>query len=183
MSSLILVGQVAGAFGVKGEVRVTAFTADPGALLDYGALMDESGKPALILTAGRVEQNAVVAATLPALTREGAQALRGLRLYIERDRLPPTEEEDEFYLVDLIGLAVFSPTGETLGRVKFVANFGAGDLLEIAPATPGEASWYAPFTRAVVPVVDIASGRVVVDRPPEIESQPEPYPRQNEAEP
>ncbi len=172
-SSLILVGQVAGAFGVKGEVRVTAFTADPASLLDYGQLLDESGAPALTLVAGRVEQNAVVATARPALTREGAQALRGLRLYIERDRLPPAEDEDEFYLVDLIGLEVVSPSGEAIGRVKFVANFGAGDLLEITPASPGEASWYAPFTRTVVPVVDIAGGRVVVDQPVETEATPE----------
>ena len=170
-SSLILVGQVAGAFGVKGEVRVTAFTADPGKLLEYGVLMDQSGKPALRLTAGRVEQNAVVASTVPVLTREGAQTLRGLRLFIERDSLPPADDEDEFYLVDLLGLEVVSPAGETIGRVKFVANFGAGDLLEIAPATPGAASWYAPFTKAVVPVVDIAAGRIVVDRPVEVEEE------------
>lgn len=169
--NLILVGQVAGAFGVKGEVRVTAFTANPGALLDYGTLLDENGAPALTLTGGRVEQHAVVASAVPTLTREGAQALRGLRLYIERDRLPPDEEEDEFYLFDLVGLEVVSPTGEAMGRVKFVANFGAGDLLEITPATPGAANWYAPFTKAVVPVVDIAGGRVVVDRPAEVEEE------------
>ena len=175
MPSLILVGQVAGAFGVKGEVRVTAFTADPASLLDYGTLLDDGGRPTLVLTAGRVERNAVVAATLPALTREGAQALRGLRLYIERDRLPPPEDEDEFYLVDLIGLEAASSAGEPLGRVKSVANFGAGDLLEIAPATPGEASWYAPFTREVVPKVDIEARRIVVDRPREAEEEPMPH--------
>ena len=146
-------------------------------------LLDESGAPALTLVGGRVEQNAIVAATTPALTREQAQALRGLRLYIQRDRLPPPEDEDEFYLVDLIGLSVVSPTGEAMGRVKFVANFGAGDLLEIAPATPGEASWYAPFTRAVVPEIDLARGRIVVDRPPEIEASPEAYGGDDVAEP
>ncbi len=172
-SKLILVGQVAGAFGVKGEVRVTAFTADPGALLSYGTLLDANGAPALTLTAGRVEQNAVVAGVQPSLTRESAQALRGLRLFIERDRLPPADEEDEFYLVDLVGLKVVSPIGEALGRVKFATNFGAGDLLEIAPATPGEASWYAPFTKAVVPEVDIAGGRIVVNRPAEVEVESE----------
>jgi 16S rRNA processing protein RimM len=93
--------------------------------------------------------------------------MRGLRLYIPRDRLPEPDE-DEFYLADLIGLAVVSPTGETLGRVKSVHNFGAGDLLEIEPPG-GAATWWAPFTKAVVPEVRLGQGVVVVDRPVEVE--------------
>jgi len=93
--------------------------------------------------------------------------MRGLRLYIPRDRLP-TAGEDEFYLADLIGLAAIAPTGEALGRVKSVHNFGAGDLLEIEPPD-GAASWWAPFTREVAPQVRIADGIIVVDRPAETE--------------
>jgi 16S rRNA processing protein RimM len=166
-SRLVLVGQVAGAFGVRGEVRVTAFTQDPASLLDYGPLLDEAGKPALTLVSGRPDKNVLVGRAKEIATREEAQAMRGLRLYIPRDRLP-APDEDEFYLADLIGLAVLSPTDEALGRVKSVQNFGAGDLLEIEPPG-GAATWWAPFTKAVVPQVRLTEGVVVVDRPAEIE--------------
>jgi 16S rRNA processing protein RimM len=96
-------------------------------------------------------------------TREAAQAQRGLRLYVERDALP-APDEDEYYLADLIGLAVRSPDGDRLGTVKSVANFGAGDLLEIAPAD-GAPAWWAPFTREVVPEVLLAEGRVTILKP------------------
>jgi 16S rRNA processing protein RimM len=164
---LVLVAQVAGAFGVRGEVRVTAFTGSPVALLAYSPLLDASGKPILTLLSGRAEKGAIVGRAAEIATREDAQAMRGVRLYIPRERLPPPEE-DEFYLADLIGLAAVSPAGEALGRVKSVHNFGAGDLLEIGPPT-GAATWWAPFTRQVVPEVRLAQGVVVVDRPAEIE--------------
>lgn len=167
-SRLLLVGQVAGAFGVRGEVRVTAFTDDPASLLDYSPLLNASGAPVLTLSAGRVEKGAVVARARDIETREQAQALRGLRLYIDRDRLPEPDDEDEFYLADLIGLAAISPAGDPLGHIRSVHNFGAGDLLEIEPPG-GAATWWAPFTRAVVPDVRLAEGVVVVDRPLETE--------------
>ncbi len=167
MTRLILVGQVAGAFGVRGEVRVTAFTRTPENLLDYSPLLDESGGPALTLLSGRPDKGAIVARAKEVATREEAQALRGLRLYIARDRLPEPDE-DEFYLADLIGLAVVSPAGEPLGLVKSVHDFGAGDLLEIEPPGGG-ATWWAPFTKTVVPQVRIAEGVVVVDRPLDVE--------------
>ena len=168
---LILVAQAAGAFGVKGDLRITAFTADPGSLLTYGSLRQEDGAIALTLTGGRVTGGAVIARAKEIETREQAQALRGLKLYIERDSLPEPDE-DEFYLADLIGLAVWSPGGEPMGRVRSVQNFGAGDLLEIAPET-GAPSWWAPFTLAVVPEVRLAEGVIVVDRPIEVEAPPE----------
>ncbi|MBV8593068.1 MAG: 16S rRNA processing protein RimM [Caulobacteraceae bacterium] len=159
---LVLVGQVAGAFGVKGEVRVTAFTEDPLSLLAYGPLLDETGAPVLTLRGGRAEKGAVVGVADEIGSREAAQAMRGLRLYAPRDRLPPPGDE-EYYLVDLIGLEAVSPTGERLGRVKSVADFGAGDLLEIEP--PDHApTWWAPFTRDTVPDVDLARGRIIVAR-------------------
>jgi 16S rRNA processing protein RimM len=166
-AGLVLVAQVAGAFGVRGEVRVTAFTESPASLLDYSPLLDASGKPALTLLSGRAEKGALVGRAAEIATREDAQAMRGVRLYIPRERLPPPEE-DEFYLADLIGLAVVSPAGDALGRVKSVHNFGAGDLLEIEPPTAA-ATWWAPFTRQVVPEVRLAQGVVVVDRPAEVE--------------
>lgn len=168
-ASLILVAQVAGAFGVRGEARLTAFTEDPLSLLDYRVLLDASGAPALNLRTGRAVKGALICTAAEIASREQAAALRGLKLYIERSALPPAQDEDEFYLVDLIGLDAVSPTGAALGTVKFVANFGAGDLLEISPATPGQASWYVPFTKQAVPQVDLATRRIVVDRPPETE--------------
>ena len=164
---LILVGQAAGAFGVRGEVRITAFTDDPLSLLSYSPLKRDDGALALTLTAGRAVPGALIARAKEVLTREDAQALRGLKLYIDRAALP-APDEDEFYLADLIGLTAISQAGEAIGVVRSVQNFGAGDLLEIAPAS-GAASWWAPFTREVVPEVRIADGVVVVDRPVEVE--------------
>ncbi len=169
---LILVAQAAGAFGVQGDLRITTYTEDPAALLRYGALKREDGSPALTLTSGRLVKGGLVARAREVETREQAQALRGLRLYIDRDSLPEPDE-DEYYLADLIGLAVRAPDGAPMGRVKAVNNFGAGDLLEISPED-GSPSWYAPFILAVVPEVRLAEGVIVVDRPPEIEVKPEP---------
>ena len=166
IDDLIQVGRVAGAFGVKGEVRLTAFTAEPLALLDYKDLLREDGSPGLTLTSGRAAKGGVVARAREVETREQAEALRGLKLYIPRDRLPEPEE-DEFYVTDLIGLAVETADGEALGVVKAVQDFGAGDLLEIQP--PEGASWYLPFTRAAVPEVSIADRRVVAVKPDETE--------------
>jgi 16S rRNA processing protein RimM len=166
---LILVAQAAGAFGVKGELRITTFTEHPAALLRYGTLKAADGAPALTLTAGRAVKGALIAQAREVATREEAEALRGLRLYIGRDVLPEPEE-DEFYLADLIGLTVRSPAGEPLGAVKSVNNFGAGDLLEIAPSD-GAPSWWAPFTREVVPEVRLGEGLLIIDRPPETEAK------------
>ena len=168
---LILVAQAAGAFGVKGEMRITAFTEDPAALLRYRTLQREDGSPGLTLTGGRVAGGALIARAREVETREQAQALRGLRLYIDRASLPEPEE-DEYYLADLIGLAVRSPAGEPMGTVKSMNNFGAGDLVEIAPGD-GSPTWWAPFTREVVPEVRLEDGVIVVDRPSEIEAKAE----------
>jgi 16S rRNA processing protein RimM len=116
-----------------------------------------------------VAQGALIARAREIATREQAQALRGLRLYIERADLPDPGE-DEFYIADLVGLAVLSPEGEALGAVKAVHNFGAGDLLEIMPMD-GAPTWLAPFTLAVVPQVRLIQGEIVVARPPEVEAK------------
>jgi len=166
--NLILVGRVAGAFGIKGEVRLTAYTAEPMALVDYADLQREDGAPALTLTGGRPAKGGVIVRAREVETREQAEALRGLKLYIPRDRLPEPEE-DEFYVTDLVGLAVETPLGEVLGRVKDVRDFGAGDLLEVQP--PSGASWYLPFTREAVPEVRIAERKVIAVRPPETEAE------------
>ncbi|MDZ4376397.1 MAG: ribosome maturation factor RimM [Phenylobacterium sp.] len=164
---LIQVARVAGAFGVRGEVRITTFTADPLALLDYKTLVREDGSPGLTLTSGRMAKGGVVVRAKEVETRDQAEALRGLKLFIPRDSLPEPDE-DEFYVTDLIGLAVQTVEGEALGIVKAVQDFGAGDLLEITPSEGG-ATWYLPFTRAAVPEVRIADGVVVAVKPDEVE--------------
>jgi 16S rRNA processing protein RimM len=166
-SDLIQVGRVAGAFGVRGEVRITSFTADPAALVDYKDLRREDGSAGLTLTSGRAVKGGVIVRAKEVETREQAEALRGLKLYISRDSLPEPDE-DEFYVTDLVGLAVETAEGEALGRVKTVQDFGAGDLLEIAPPEGG-ATWYLPFTREAVPEVRIADGVVVAVKPDEVE--------------
>jgi 16S rRNA processing protein RimM len=165
---LILVGRVAGAFGVRGEVRVTAYTEEPLALLRYGPLLREDGSPGLTLTGGREAKGTVIGRAREIATKEEADALRGLRLFVRRDALPEPEE-DEFYLADLIGMAAATPEGEALGRVKAVHDFGAGDILEIDPGE-GRPTWYLPFTREAVPEVRLADGRLVAVRPVEDET-------------
>ena len=165
-SKLILVGQIAGGFGVKGEVRVTAYTADPMALLSYGPLLRADGSVGLTLTSARPDKNGVVGRAKEIATKEQADALRGLKLHILRDRLP-VPDEDEFYLTDLVGLQARDPAGVVLGTVKSVQNFGADDMLEIAPAAGGP-TWYLPFTKAAVPELHIADGWLLAVRPVEI---------------
>ena len=164
---LIEVGRVAGAFGVRGEVRITTFTEDPLALLRYRALKRADGSLALTLTGGRAAKGGLVARAKEIIDRDQAEAARGTMLYIAREDLPPPDDEDEFYLADLIGLEARDPSGAVVGRIRAVENFGAGDLLEIAP--PSAASWWLPFTREAAPEVSIAGGFVVVVRPAEIE--------------
>lgn len=163
---LIQVGRVAGAFGVRGEVRITSFTADPLALLGYKTLQREDGSPALTLTTARAATGSIVVRAKEVETREQAEALRGLKLYISRAELP-APDEDEFYVTDLIGLSVETAEGEPLGRVKAIQDFGAGDLLEIQP--PTGPTWYLPFTRAAVPEVRISEGKVIAVMPDEVE--------------
>jgi 16S rRNA processing protein RimM len=170
MSQLILVGRVAGAFGVKGEVRITSFTAEPMALVDYKTLLREDGSPGLTLTAGRPVKGGVIARVPEIETREQAEAARGLKLYVPRASLP-APDEDEFYVTDLIGLTVETVKGETLGAVKAIQDFGAGDLLEIQP--PEGPSWYLPFTREAVPDVRIAEGKVIAAPPAVVEDEDE----------
>lgn len=165
-SKLILVGQVAGGFGVRGEVRITAWTADPMALLSYGPLLRADGSVGLTLTSARPDKNGVVGRAREIATREQADALRGLKLHIRRDRLPEPDE-DEFYLTDLIGLEARAPGGAVLGTVKSVQNFGADDMLEIAPAAGGP-TWYLPFTRDAAPELHIADGWLLAVRPTEV---------------
>lgn len=171
---LILVGRVAGPFGVRGELRITSYTEDPLALLAFRDLKREDGAPALTLAGGRaVRSNEIVARSPQSPDRDAAEALKGLRLFVPREALP-APEEDEFYLADLIGLAAHAADGAPLGVVKAVLNHGAGDILEIDPGSGGATRLF-PFTREVVPEVRLAEGRVVI-APPTETGEPEPRP-------
>lgn len=163
-SRLIRVGRVAGAFGVKGEVRITAFTEKPAGLLALGDLLREDGSPGLKLVSGRTHKDSVVGRVAGIEDKDAADGLRGLQLFAPRERFP-APAEDEFYVTDLINLAAVSPARKPLGRVKAIHDFGAGDVLEIAP--PEGATWQVAFTHANVPSVDLARGEIVIDRPAE----------------
>jgi 16S rRNA processing protein RimM len=157
----ILVGAIAGAFGVRGEVRLKSFCAEPEAIAAYAPLVAEDGR-SFAVTLVKPLSGAFAARLGGVATREQAEALRGTRLYAPRERLPALPD-DEFYHADLIGLAVVDAGGAALGRVRAVHDHGAGDLIEVE--RPGAAAVLIPFTRAAVPTVDLAARRMVVDPP------------------
>lgn len=156
---LIVVGVIKGAHGVRGEVRVKSFTADPEAVFDYGPLLDVAGQPVLTPESARPGKDHFIVRPREQKQKEDWDALRGVLLHVPRAHLPDAEE-DEFYVEDLAGLDVYTGGPERAGRVRAVHDFGAGDLLEIDLA--GGGSVMVPFTRADVPVVDLAARRVVV---------------------
>lgn len=171
--SRVCVGVVTGAHGVRGAVRLKSFTAEPGDITRYGPLEDESGARCFRLRLTGSAKGVVIAKLAGIDDRDAAEALRGLRLYLPRAALPPPGE-DEYYHADLIGLEATLTDGTPLGPVRAVHDFGAGDTLEIArEAGP---PLVVPFTRAVVPVVDIAAGRLVVDPPPGLIDEPKKNP-------
>ena len=173
--NLVLLGEFGRAHGLNGEVRLKSFTADPAAIAGYGPLASDDGRRFVLKTvrpAGGTALDMLIVRVEGAATREAADALNGVRLFIERDRLPAPENEDEFFMADLIGLDVEDTAGQAVGTVVAVPNYGAGDLLEIAPAGSGPSA-LLPFTEAFVPVVDPAGKRIVID-PPEGLFEPDP---------
>ena len=159
----VCVGRIGAAHGARGEVKLWSFTADPMAIKDYGALATEDGKRTFTIETLRPGKDFLVARLSGVTDRTAAEKLGNLDLYIARDRLPPAEA-DEFYHADLIGLTAIGTDGRELGTVIAIHNFGASDLIEMRP-TQGGATVMLPFTEAIVPVVDIAGGRIVVDPP------------------
>jgi 16S rRNA processing protein RimM len=165
VSDRILVGAVAGAFGVQGEVRLKSFCAEPEAIAGYGPLWTEDGARSFTVRITRPIPQGFAARLSGVPTREAAEAMRGTRLFADRERLPSLPD-DEFYHADLLGLAVFDTGGVELGRVRAVLNHGAGDILEVH--VPGARQpLLLPFTRQVVPTVDLGAGRIVADPPDE----------------
>ncbi|MBX9591366.1 MAG: ribosome maturation factor RimM [Hyphomonadaceae bacterium] len=164
----ILLGRIAGAHGIRGEVLIKTFTAAPETIGAYGPLSDESGTRTYSIEHARATAKGVVARMRGIADRTGAEALKGIALYIERARLPAAAE-GEFYHADLIGLQAVDGGGKPVGEIVAVQNFGAGDLLEIRLAGSSRTELVS-FTDQTVPEVDIAAGRVVVILP----SEPEP---------
>ena len=160
----ICVARIGAPHGVRGEVKFWSFTADPAAVAGYGPFETADGRLVEIDTL-RPAKEFFVARLKGVTDRDAAERLRNAELFVSRDRLPDTAGSDEFYHADLIGLAVVDAAGGALGTVAAMHNFGAGDLIEVRPAA-GRDTVMLPFTQSVVPLVDIAGGRIVV-APPE----------------
>ena len=159
----VCLGQIGAAHGVRGEVRLRSFTSDPAAIADYGPLETEDGR-VLEIEALRPAKDHFVARLSGIGDRDAASALTNTKLYVPRERLARTEDPDEFYHADLIGLAAVDRAGKTLGTVVAIHNFGAGDLIEVRPQAGGSTE-LVPFDTTHVPEVDVASGKIVVHPP------------------
>ena len=168
MAAPICVARIGAAHGVRGAVKLWTFTEDPLAVKAYGPLVTKDGARQFEVTSAREAKGHLVATLKGIATREEAERLNGIELYVAREKLPATDE-DEYYHADLIGLAAVNAADEPLGRVIAIHNFGAGDIIEIAP--PSGSTLLLPFTNAVVPTVDVAGGRVVIEMPKEIEGE------------
>ena len=163
---LVLMGAILGAHGIKGEVKVKSFAAKPAAIAEYGPLSDSkhSRSFALSVTGTADAAKGVLIARIAGIAdRNAAEALKGVELFVDRERLPAPADPEEYYLADLIGLGAFDGKGAKLGEIVSVDNYGAGDLLLVVPES-GE-GFVVPFAKAFVPVVDVKGGRVVLDLP------------------
>lgn len=167
----ICLGQIGAAHGVRGEVRLWSFTAEPEAIVAYGPLETEDGR-AVQIKSLRAAKDHFVAQLKGVSDRDAAERLTNVKLYVARDRLPATSEPDEFYHADLVGLAVVDRAGAPRGTVVAVHNFGAGDLIEVKP-TDGRTTQLLPFDEATVPEIDLAARRLVVVEP-EVDDQAPP---------
>jgi 16S rRNA processing protein RimM len=159
----ICLGQIGAAHGVRGEVRLRSFTAEPEAIGRYGPLETEDGRVVQIKSL-RAAKDHFVAQLKGIADRNAAEQWTNVKLYVPRERLPKPSEPDEFYHADLIGLAVVDRAGASRGIVVAVHNFGAGDLIEVKP-DHGNTTQLLPFDAATVPEVDLAAGRLVVVEP------------------
>jgi len=155
----ICVGIILGPHGVRGQVKLGSYTAEPEALFDYAPLTDESGARVFDVTFRGVGSDHFLAVIAGVSDRDAAQALKGTKLFVDRAALPP-EEEGEYYLADLLGLAAQDQKGQSVGIVQEVHDYGAGVFLEIKPANAK--SFMLPFKDAFVPSVDLAAGTMEV---------------------
>lgn len=155
----VCLGVIVGARGLKGDVRIKSFTADPNDVAGYGPLMTDDGASLDLKITG--EAKGVVIGRIKGIDdRTGVEALKGQKLYVERDALPSTDDEEEFYHADLVGITVVDETGKECGTVGAIYDFGAGDVVDLR--LPDGRTVLVPFTSAAVPTVDIAAGRMTV---------------------
>lgn len=161
---MICVAEIVGVHGVKGILKLKVFSETPENLMGYMPLCDAAGNRKYDFLTLLPHKNIYLATLKGLKDRTAAEKMRGTKLYIPRDSLPDIEDEGTYYHADLIGMTAKSPEGETLGRIISVANFGAGDLLEIKPVKG--ASYYLPFTDAIVPHVDLKAKEATVVIPP-----------------
>lgn len=168
MTSRVCVGAIVGAHGVRGQVRVKSFTAVPADVAAYGPVESEDGSRRYGFKVMGEVKGLIIAKLDGVADRNAAEAMRGTKLYVPRDRLPETEE-DEFLYSDLVGLRAEAVDGSAIGTVRGVSDFGAGELLDIALKAGG--SILVPFTKAAVPVVDVAQGLLVIDPPDLVEGE------------
>lgn len=171
MSDEVLVGVFGAPHGVRGEIRLKSYTQDPASIAGFGGLHDSSGREFLLTASRPLKDDLLVVRVKGVSDRDAAQKLTHVKLFVARKELPPPDE-DEFYCRDLIGLRAETADGVLLGTIIAVPNYGAGDILEVAP--PAGETLLFPFTRAVVPQIDLAGGRVIVEPPQEIDAGPEP---------
>ena len=167
LSRRVLLGEVGSAHGIRGDVIVRSYAANPEDIATYGVLESADGKVLPKLAVVRVTDRGVIARFAGVSDRNKAEMLKGTQLWIARDRLPAAGD-GEYYHADLIGLDAVAPDGMAIGHVIAVENFGAGDLLEIR-LKDSKQTEYVPFTNAVVPEVDLTAGRLVVLMPKDLD--------------
>ena len=168
MANRICVARIGAAHGVRGEVKLWSLTEDPAAVAQYGPLETQDGTRCFEIEALRAAKDHFVARIAGVNDRDAAEKLRNIELYIPRARLPKIEEADTFYHADLVGLDAVTPEGARVGTVHALHNFGAGDIIEIAPDGGGE-PLMLPFNETTVPKIDVAARQVVVVPPAETE--------------
>ena len=168
MANRICVARIGAAHGVRGEVKLWSFTEDPAAVAHYGPLETQDGTRCFEIEALRAAKDHFVARIAGVNDRDAAEKLRNIELYIPRARLPKIEEADTFYHADLVGLDAVTPDGARVGTVHALHNFGAGDIIEIAPDGGGE-PLMLPFNETTVPKIDVAARQIVVVPPAETE--------------
>lgn len=168
MANRICVARIGAAHGVRGEVKLWSFTEDPAAVAHYGPLETQDGTRCFEIEALRAAKDHFVARIAGVNDRDAAEKLRNIELYIPRARLPKIEEADTFYHADLVGLDAITPDGARVGTVHALHNFGAGDIIEIAPAGGGD-PLMLPFNETTVPKIDVAARQIVVVPPAETE--------------
>ena len=168
MANRICVARIGAAHGVRGEVKLWSFTEEPAAVANYGPLETQDGTRCFEIETMRAAKDHFVARIAGVNDRDAAEKLRNIELYIPRARLPKIEEADTFYHADLVGLDAITPDGARVGTVHALHNFGAGDIIEIAPAEGGD-PLMLPFNETTVPKIDVAARQVVVVPPVETE--------------